>query len=142
MDKETTAAQPVASGIFTQPAHGGEPPQLLGGYCAACNRHYFPRPAHCRGCQQPLPEVPLGALGTIYSCTVVRTKAPLGLPIPYGVGYVDLRDAPLRVFCLLDPAAADQLRVGQQVQLAVGELGHDGRGAPCLRPYFTPVAGA
>lgn len=128
----------VAPGIFSLPAGDGFPPQLLGGLCPACQRHFFPRPRYCPVCLGPLEEVSLGATGTIYSFTVVRIKPPLGLPRPYSIGYVDLDDAALRIFCLLDPNSINQLQVGLPVELAVGPIGHDVRGAVCLRPFFKP----
>jgi len=139
MSEITEQFPPVAPGIFTLPPYNQHPPCLLGGYCAQCNKYYFPRPVYCRSCQEPTKEIELGTQGQIYSYTVIRTKAPLGLPTPYGVAYIDLVDVPLRIFCLIDPAVLDDLKVGMKVQLAVGQIGHDGQGSPCLRPYFTCV---
>ena len=129
---------PMARGIFTLPPYDQAPPSLLGGLCKACDRRYFPRPRYCPVCLGPTEETVLGSEGKIYSYTVIRRKPPLGLPNPYSVGYIDLDEEGLRIFCLLDPRAIDQFRVGLRVRLAVGPLGHDGRGSPCLRPYFTP----
>lgn len=141
MKSETMAdIPPVAQGIFTLPPYDKAPPKLLGGFCKACNRHYFPRPRWCRVCLGPVEEASVGSEGTIYSFAVIRKKAPFGLPEPYGVGYIDLTESGLRVFCPLDPKAIDKLRVGLPVRLAVGPLGHDGCGSPCLRPYFTPIS--
>lgn len=131
---------PVMPGIFTLPPYEDEAPALLGGFCPACGVNYFPRPTYCRTCLGPVEEIDVGSEGTIYSFTVVRTKAPLGLPLPYGVGYVDLKETGLRIFCLLDPAALDKLRIGLPVRLLVNSLGHDIKGSPCLRPYFTPMS--
>ncbi len=130
---------PVALGIFTLPPYDQTLPKLLGGFCPACNRHFFPRPRYCRSCLGQTEEIPLASEGIIYSFTVIRRKPPLGFPEPYSVGYVDLVETGLRIFCLLDPAAIDQLQVGMQVRLVVGPLGHDGHGSPRLRPYFTPM---
>jgi uncharacterized OB-fold protein len=129
---------PVATGIFTLPPYDHNPPQLIGGVCHACARYYFPRPHYCKGCLEPTEEVLLGSEGVIYSYTVVRTKAPLGLPTPYSVGYVDLKGSSLRIFTLLDPHSIEDLQVGLPVRLAVAPLGDDRQGLPCLRPYFTP----
>lgn len=131
---------PVMPGIFTLPPYDDEPPALLGGFCPACKAYYFPRPKYCRTCLGPVEETMVGSEGTVFSFTVVRKKAPLGLPLPYGVGYVDLKETGLRIFCLLDPAALDKLRIGLPVRLTVNTLGHDINGSPCLRPYFTPVS--
>lgn len=133
-----TEMPPVAPGIFALPTCDGSAPQLLGGLCPACQRYIFPRPRYCPTCLRPLEEVSLGATGTIYSFTVVRTKPPLGLPRPYSIGYVDLDRVALRIFCLLDPDSIDGFRVGLPVELAVEPMGHNARGSLCLRPFFKP----
>ena len=138
MNEERTDIPPVAPGSFTPPPYDRAPPRLVGGFCPECNKYYFPKPKYCRACLGEAQEAELGSDGTLYSYTVIRIKPPLGLPSPYGVGYVDLEKGDLRIFCLLDPWALDRFRVGMGLRLAVGSLGHDGQGAPRLRPYFTP----
>jgi len=135
----TNDIPPVVPGIFTLPPYDQAPPKLLGGLCSDCNKRYFPRPRYCPVCLGLTEETVLGSEGTIYSFTVIRRRPPLGLPEPCSVGYIDLAESGLRIFCLLDPATIDQLRVGLPVRLAVGPLGHDGHGSPRLRPYFTPM---
>ena len=139
MSEETSSLPPFAEGVFTLPPYEQHLPALLGGWCAQCNHYYFPQPRYCRRCLEPTAQITLGTEGTLYSYTVIRTKAPLGLPLPYGVGYIDLKESGLRIFCLLDPAALARLKVGHAVRLEVGPLGHDHQGRPCLRPYFTPM---
>lgn len=136
--KVTNDIPPFAAGIFTLPPYDKSPPKLLGGVCKECKQNYFPRPKYCPVCLRPTEESVLGSEGKIYSFTVVRRRSPLGLPEPYSVGYIDLKETGLRIFCLLDPAAIDQFRINLPVRLAVGQLGHDGNGSPRLRPYFTP----
>jgi uncharacterized OB-fold protein len=136
MKADTSTMPPVVPGIFNLPPYDQTPPTLLGGYCRECDRHYFPRPKFCPHCLGQTCQADVGSSGTIYSYTIVRTKPPLGLPCPYSVVYVDLAESDLRVFGLFDPAAIDLLRIGLDVQLAVGPLGHDSHGQPCLRPYF------
>jgi uncharacterized OB-fold protein len=128
---------PVAEGIFTPPPFEETPPSLLGGFCSACNKYYFPKPKYCRICLNQLTVALLNSVGTIYSFTVIRIRPPFGLPQPYAVGYVDLNKSGLRIFCLFDPKFIDQLKIGLPVVLKVGPLGYDGKGAPCLRPYFS-----
>lgn len=137
-DEPVKEIPPVAPGVFTFPPGEESLPRLLGGFCPTCERHYFPRSKYCPACLGALAEADLGSTGTVYSFTVVRTRAPLGLPQPYGIGYVDLDGTGLRIFCLLDPNCIERLQAGLPVRLAVGPLGHDGRGAPRLRPFFTP----
>lgn len=134
-----TTLPPVMPGTFTLPPYDGEPPQLLGGYCPRCQCHYFPAPQFCKTCLEPPETASVGSRGTVYSFTVIRKKAPLGLPLPYCVGYIDLLETGLRVFCLLDAGAADELQIGTPVKLAVDAIGNDAHGNPCLRPYFTPM---
>lgn len=138
-DEKIEDIPPVAAGIFTLPPYGGNHPELLGGFCDTCKAGYFPMSKYCPRCLGLLKERRLGSQGTIYSFTVIRKRAPLGLPEPYSIGYIDLAKEPnLRIFCLLDPNAIDRLRIGINVELVVGPLGHDGHGSPRLRPYFTP----
>jgi uncharacterized OB-fold protein len=131
------ALPPIAPGLYRLET-GGEP-TLLGGGCRPCERRFYPRPPICPGCLGEIREIELGSRGTLYSHTVIRVKPPFGLPQPYAVGYVDLADSDLRVFSLLDAAAIDRYTIGQALKLAVGAIGHDGDGNPCLRPYFMPV---
>ena len=138
MSPELPDIKPFVDGVFTLPPYDHFPPRLLGGVCSSCKQYFFPRIPYCRICFKPTEEAVLGSQGVLYSYTVIRTKAPLGLPTPYGVGYVDLAGSHLRVFCLLDPEAVEKFQVGLAVQLAVKPLGLDERGSPCLRPYFTP----
>ncbi|MGB6068553.1 MAG: OB-fold domain-containing protein [Desulfomonilaceae bacterium] len=136
--KTTAETVPITASIVTLPPYDEAPPKLLGGFCAACNRHYFPRPRYCPVCLEAIDEAVLDSDGKVYTFTVVRIKPPLGLPQPYSLAYVDLVETGLRILCLIDPDAIDRLEIGMPVRLAVGPLGHNPQGAPCLRPYFTP----
>lgn len=113
---------------------------LVGGYCEKCDEHSFPKPSLCPGCYGELQRRVFGEHGHVYSFTVVRTKAPFGLPEPYAVGYVDLVDVPLRVFALIDPGAIRSMTVGASVTLKVMPLGVDNHGTACLRPVFRLAA--
>ncbi len=138
MNEDNTLDLPVAPGIFTLPPYDETPPELIGGYCRKCNERFFPCPTYCKSCLGSVDKVGVGRDGRIYSYTVVRIKPPLGLPSPYSVGYIDLDESGLRIFCLLDSAEINRLRIGMAVELAVDVIGHDGHGVPRLRPYFTP----
>lgn len=111
-------------------------PGLVGGYCCQCERHFFPLIHQCPSCYGPLERRLVGERGHIYSWTVVRTRAPFALPEPYAVGYIDLADVPLRVFCLLDPEATADLTVGAAVSLKAMSLGVNASGTPCVRPVY------
>jgi uncharacterized protein len=126
--------------FFENVLEPGPPATLVGGYCSTCNRKYFPAPMVCPYCLSAPSMVHLSGNGTLYSFTIVRTKAPLGLPTPYAIGYVDLEADNLRVITLLDSDKMDRLKIGQPVALRVAPLGVDVKGEPCLRYFFTPAA--
>jgi uncharacterized OB-fold protein len=128
----------IIPGLFRFLGNDERTPELLGGFCPKCHKHFYPRPQRCHYCLESLNEAGLGDTGTIYSYTIIRKKAPFGLPEPYGAGFVDLDNNNLRVFTLFDPARLDELKVGGKVKLAVAVLGLDTKGNPCLRPYFVP----
>lgn len=127
---------PVVPELFQALDEQAERHGLVGGYCAGCNRHFFPAAGHCPTCHGTLQRRVFGEHGRLYSFTVVRTRAPFALPEPYAVGYVDLDDVPLRVFALLDPAAIPELAVGARLVLKSMQLGENALAAPCLRPVF------
>ncbi|MDO9598938.1 MAG: OB-fold domain-containing protein [Azoarcus sp.] len=111
---------------------------LVGSLCPDCGASAFPRAGCCPQCQGTPQRRVVGTAGSLYTYTVVRTRAPFGLPEPYAVGYVDLDESGLRVFGLIDPAAVDALAVGQRMEVGLDRLGVDGGGRPCLRPVFRP----
>ncbi len=137
MNTDTTVP-PVFPGLFSEDA---DSPCLTGSECVPCGRRFYPRRRFCDTCLEPATDADLGAAGTLFSFTIIRTKPPYGLPAPYAVGYVDLADGP-RVFSLLDPDKMEGLEIGMPLALRVGTLGDDGHGQPCRRPYFTPAGGA
>jgi uncharacterized protein len=124
------------------PGNRDTPPELVGGFCPLCRAYYYPKPKYCPVCLGEITVKPVGRCGTIHSLTIVRTRPPLGLPQPYGVGFIDLAETGLRVFSLLDPDQLQEMRIGDRVCLSVRELGHDGRGEPRVRPVFSLEAGS
>lgn len=127
--------KPVLPEVFEE----GTFPKLFGGLCPHCRRKSFPKPTVCPYCLEPVKTTTLSTQGTLYSYTVVRTKAPFALPEPYAVGYIDLKEDNLRIFSLLDSERIDDLRLGARVALCIGPIGVDRDGMPCLRFFFTPV---
>jgi uncharacterized protein len=136
-ERKTNEIPPVNPGTFTIPEDGRGAPELVGGYCASCRVSLYPRPRYCPGCLKEPAEKAVGGRGTIHSLTIIRTRPPLGLPQPYGVGYIDMAETGLRVFALLDPEQLQEMNIGDRVCLCVRKLGHNGRGEPRLRPVFT-----
>jgi uncharacterized OB-fold protein len=139
--KEAKSPETFLQGMFTLPPYDKEGPHLIGGFCEQCSRKFFPRPFICPYCLGELEEVLLSNQGTLHSFAVVRVKPPFGLPLPYSLGYVDLKEDGLRVISLIDPETIDDLEIGMELILRVSELGDDGKGNPCLRYMFTPKTG-
>jgi uncharacterized protein len=127
--------KPVFPDVFEE----GPPPNLTGGYCEKCDRSSFPKPLVCPYCLGPVAKASISSRGILHSYTVVRTKAPYGLPEPYAVGYVDLKESGLRVFALLDSGKIEKLKINEPVELHIGAIGVDHHGQPCLRYYFSPI---
>lgn len=114
---------------------------LTGSRCPDCGAWATPALERCPHCRGRPREVVVGTSGSLYTYTVVRTRAPFGLPEPYAIGYVDLDESGLRVLGLIDPCAAGDLEVGQRMEIGLRALGVDGQGRPCLRPLFRPAGG-
>ncbi|MDD2736289.1 MAG: OB-fold domain-containing protein [Desulfuromonadaceae bacterium] len=127
---------PLLPNLFEPIGSDGKRFGLVGGYCTHCDRYFFPLAEQCSDCCEPLTRMIVGERGSVYSYTVVRTKAPFGLPEPYAVAYIDLAESPLRIFGLIDPGDLDDLDVGKTVQLTVKAIGVDALGRHCLRPVF------
>jgi uncharacterized protein len=129
--------KPVMEGIF----EAGPSPRLIGGLCPTCHQKFFPKPMVCPNCLEEVQDTKLSSEATIYTYSVLRTKAPYGLPQPYAGGYVDLEGDGLRIYTLFDPEKIAELDFGKRVTLRVGEMGVDNNGQPCLRYYFTTLDG-
>jgi len=139
--KETARNDPVPMlpGIFTSPSYDQAGPRLIGALCGRCARKFFPSPFVCPYCLGELEKVYLSNQVTLHSFTVVRVKAPYGLPLPYCLGYVDLKDDGLRVLALIATSRIEDLSIGMEVTLCVKEFGDDGKGNPALRYMFSPT---
>lgn len=125
----------LAPGLVEQLARA-ERYGLIGSRCPDCGAWAFPALKRCPHCQGQPRTARVGTGGRLYTYTVVRTRAPFGLPEPYAVGYVDLDESGLRVFGLIDPQAVEVLEVGQRMEIGLRPLGMDGQGRPCRRPLF------
>jgi uncharacterized protein len=126
----------VRRGLFT--AH--EPVRLIGGRCASCGRHHFPRHDACPYCGAEVrDEVALSAEGTLWAWTAVTTAPPgYGGEVPYGFGVVELPEG-LRVVTRLTVADPSRLRSGQPMRLVLVPVGADGDGRRVVGYAFEPV---
>jgi uncharacterized OB-fold protein len=124
--------RPVTEGLFRD-----DPPQLLGGGCAECGEHHFPRLDQCPYCgADAVADAVLSDHGTLWGWTTVTALPPGALgTVPYGFGVVELPEG-LRVITRL-ALPADDWTFGQPMRLRVAELG-DNDGATVTTWEFAP----
>ena len=96
----------------------------------------FPPRRYCGDALSEPEEVLLPGAGRVNCVTRVRVRPPYDLPQGYMIGFVDLDAAPVRVFGLFAPDAAEAMAPGAPVSLTLKPLGSDNDGSPCLRPVF------
>ena len=134
-------AVPFMPDLFEAAADGSA--SLLGGRCAKCGAHSFPRRSICSQCG-PGPDVETAKLdgrGRVYASTVVSVPSPVGLKPPYAYGYIDLDGAALRVFGLFAKADAQGLQPGTPVRLVTEALYSTASGQPLVAYKFTRTDG-
>lgn len=129
---------PVLKGFFTIPPPP-EKPRLIGNRCRKCGEYFFPKRVFCPRCylDDTLEEAHLGPYGKLYIYCVVRT-APMGFEAPYGLGYVDLSEGP-RIYSMLEGRDYDNLEIGTEMELVIGQLRTDNEGSPVYGYKFKPV---
>ena len=113
----------VHEGLFTAE------PRLIGGKCANCGRHQFPRGPMCPYCgSDDVAEAHLSPNGTLWAWTAV-TAAPPGYrgEVPYGFGVVELPEG-IRVLTRLTESDPSALTFGQDVRLQLVPLHTDDDG--------------
>lgn len=123
---------PVREGLF---ADG----HLLGGRCAACERHHFPASSRCPYCgSDAVAGAPLSDRGTLWAWTAV-TAAPPGYrgEVPFGFGVVELVEG-VRVITRLTEADPARLAFGMPMHLVVDELHTDDDGNRVVSYAFAP----
>ena len=129
------ATLPVREGLFT----GDDPSRLLGGRCATCGHHHFPRHPICPYCSShETGACELSATGRLWAWTAV-THPPPGYrgTIPYGFGVVELPEG-LRVVTRLTESDPGRLSDGQPMHLVIEPLYRDEDGHPVVTYAFAP----
>jgi uncharacterized OB-fold protein len=128
----------VMDGIIKLPSQAGALPRLLGNKCSTCGMVYFPKRAVCSGCfGDTLAEHELSTEGTIYSYTVIHYPHPLGFPVPYAYGLVDLPEDKVRVAAMF--TERENLKIGMKVKLVLDKLSSSPDGKEVIGFKFQPV---
>ncbi len=132
---------PIREGLFRMPSEPGEKSHLLGSRCKGCGHKSFPPRKVCSRCfGEEMEIVPLSFSGKLYSYTIVEYPAP-GLVGPYAIGYVDLPEG-VRAFSILADWNRKSLRVGMDMELALGKFKEDKEGNEIWTYKFRPVTRA
>ncbi len=128
------ATVPVHEGLFT-----GD--HLIGGRCAACGRHHFPRTDTCPYCSSTdIVEASLSPTGTLWAWTAV-TAPPPGYrgDVPFGFGVVELPER-VRVITRLTQSDPTLLTFGEPVELRIVPLHVDDEGRTVTTYAFAPTS--
>ena len=115
-----TSASPSKLKLLDQPGIRGT---LLGSRCILCGSHTFGTVPSCQFCYSTEVEsVELGAEGTLYSYTLVRTPPPGWRgEVPYLLGQVELPQGPHVVSQVVD-CSPEHVRIGMKMLLHLDEV--------------------
>ncbi len=97
--------------------------------CTECQKVHWPPRVACPQCHsEALEWVDLPMSGTIYAFSAVLGGAPSGMEddVPFAVGLVDLKGAPLRIFGRIEGRPWSELHIGDRVRVEPFESS-DGR---------------
>ena len=109
-------------------------PVLLGAVCRSCGSRMFPSGPVCSNCMsEDVEPEEMPRVGTLYSFTIAHV-GPKNWKKPYALGYVDLEND-VRVFAHLRGDVA----IGDDVELASGEIGKTAEGIPITTFVFQPA---
>lgn len=127
---------PYQEGLFTWPS---DEPQLIAGHCKNCDTYFFPRfnVTHKATCKKrEVEDVLLSRRGKIQTFCVQHYPAPAPFinpePFePYNIVWVALPEG-IAVAGLTTGIRSEDLKVGLEVELVVGDLGLDKNGNVAL----------
>ena len=131
---------PLQEGLFENDEGGT--PRLLANRCPACDRVFFPRRSYCGRCGSPgLEGLRLAGRGELYSYSLIDRKPRLAvIDAPYVQAEVAMPEG-VHVFTVLEQCQPADLRVGQQVEMYVGEVNAPSGEGKVLAYKFRPVQG-
>ena len=128
----------VIDGIIKLPSKSEEQPRLVGNKCCSCGTIFFPKRTICSSCFcETLSEHELSTEGTIYSYTVIHYPHPLGFPVPYAYGLVDLAESKVRIAAMF--TERENLHIGMKVELVLDKLFSDPDGKEVIGFKFQPT---
>ena len=121
---------------------GGENvPVLLGAKCPSCGHCFFPSRVLCASCGLAgLEPVALSGTGRVWTYTVAH-QAPPGAIVqpPYVIAQVELPERVL-VHSLVTGCAAEDVRIGMDVEIAPIKVREDDEGRDVMAFAFRPLS--
>jgi uncharacterized OB-fold protein len=126
MDRPITAPQPDPTNrpVWEAAREG----RLLIGLCRDTGKHFwYPRGVSPFTLSTNVEFVPAKGTGTVYACTVLRTKQP------YCLAYVELDEGPRMLTNIVD-CDLDEVRIGHRVRLVFKPTENDGPPVPMFTP--------
>jgi len=118
---------------------GPNGPELLGSKCKECGKTVFPKHKICPNCLEEgvMEEIPLSRRGKLYTYTIIR-QGPKGFQTPYTTVFVDLPEG-VRVFSQLTTSDPKEIRIGMDVEVAVGKVCSNEKGEDVISYKFRPI---
>jgi len=128
--------------LLRLPVKPGEKPHLVGTRCHNCGEYTQGVRVVCQKCfSDDVEEVVLSNRGKLTNFVVVRVPAPSWKgPIPYPLGEVTLPENVV-VMTQIIGAEIDDIKVGQEMELAVEKAIEDEEGNDIMAFRWKPVAG-
>lgn len=132
--------KPFREGLFNWPLKKGEEVRLKGSKCNSCGRPFFPSRVICPFCYEKggMEPVLLSRQGKLETFSVVRQPG-LRYPVPYVVAYISLPEK-LRVFAQIEGCSPEDLKIGEEMEMVLGEIRTDENGDQLVGYKFKPVS--
>jgi len=129
----------LGEGLFHMPSSPDERPYLKGSKCLSCGLVFFPKLKICPKCLRrgTIEEATLTGKGVIDTFAVVNSALP-GFKSPSVQAYINLLEGP-RVWGLITGCEPDELEIGMEMELAIGEVKRDGEGNVFISYQFRPI---
>ena len=140
----TTKRQiPVAEALFTWPS---DKPSLIGTHCKSCGDYFFPKTFTCHNpnCKdKEIEEVNLSRRGKLWSYSILHYPPPPPFVAsdpfePTPIAEVEIPEG-LKILGMMEGCKPEDVKIGMEVELIVGELYTDKEGNDIIGWKFKPV---
>jgi len=127
---------------FSSNINNIEDHEMIGSYCEASNKIYFPHKRVCPNCMtiDKMKQRSLSKRGKLYSFSVGEV-GPTGFKTPYAFGWVDLPQDGIRIFSLLTDCEPfeEKLRLDMDLEMVIDFIKENEQGELLYGFKFRPV---